>query len=133
MTTETNNPTCCGTTTDSMCTVKRPQNYRAPVDVFETEAGFRVLADMPGARSETIEISVEDNMLTITADVADRYDNLGEMRFQEYGVGDFHRSFRIGDGIDADGISATYRDGVLEVTLPKAAAVKSRRIDIRTD
>ncbi|MDP7029511.1 MAG: Hsp20/alpha crystallin family protein [Phycisphaerales bacterium] len=133
MTTETNNTNVSEITTEPIATAKRPQNYRAPVDVYETEAEFRVLADMPGARSETIEISVEDNMLTITAEVADRYGDLGEMRFQEYGVGDFHRSFRIGDGVDADAISAVYRDGVLEVTLPKAAAVKSRRIDIKTD
>ncbi len=133
MTTDTNIKTCSSTASERIPAVKRPQNYRAPVDVFETETGYIVLADMPGASSETIEISVDDTMLTITAEVADRYEDLGAMRFQEYGVGDFHRSFRIGDGIDADGIAATYRDGVLEVNLPKAATVKSRRIDIRSD
>jgi HSP20 family molecular chaperone IbpA len=130
-----NNTTCCsGTNTDTCLandTVKRPQNYRAPVDVFETDAAFRVLADMPGACSDSIEISVEDNMLTITAKVENRYDGLGRLNHQEYGVGDFHRSFRIGDGIDAESINAIYRDGVIEVTLPKAEAVKPRRIDIR--
>jgi len=130
-----NNTTCCsGTNTDTCSTndtVKRTQNYRAPVDVFETDAAFRVLADMPGTRSDSIKISVEDNMLTITAKVENRYDGLGRLNHQEYGVGDFHRSFRIGDGIDAESINAVYRDGVLKVTLPKAEAVKPRRIDIR--
>ena len=131
-----NNTTCCsGTNTDTYLTsdtVKRPQNYRAPVDVFETDAAFRALADMPGACSDSIEISVEDNMLTITAKVENRYGGLGRLNHQEYGVGDFHRSFRIGDGIDANSINAIYRDGVIEVTLPKAEAVKPRRIDIRS-
>ncbi|MDG1838996.1 MAG: Hsp20/alpha crystallin family protein [Phycisphaerales bacterium] len=132
----TNNTTCCSDTNTDTCTtndtIKRTQNYRAPVDVFETNATFRVLADMPGACSDSIEISVEDNMLTITAKVENRYDGLGTLNYQEYGVGDFHRSFRIGDGIDAESINAIYRDGVLEVTLPKTEAVKPRRIDIRT-
>jgi HSP20 family protein len=135
MNTTPNTASCCSTNTGdctSNDTVKRTQNYRSPVDVFETDAAFRVLADMPGACADNIEISVEENMLTITAEVQNRYDNLGKLNHQEYGVGDFHRSFRIGDGIDADNITAAYRDGVLEVTLPKAEAVKPRRIDIRT-
>ena len=131
-----NNTNCCSGTNADTCTttdtIKRPQSYRAPVDVFETNATFRVLADMPGACSDSIQISVEDNMLTITAKVENRYDGLGKLNHQEYGVGDFHRSFRIGDGINAECINAIYRDGVLEVTLPKAESVKSRRIDIRT-
>ena len=112
-------------------TIKRTQNYRAPVDVYETEGAFRVIADMPGTSSEKIAISVEDNMLTIDAEVLDRYAAFGKLRHQEYGVGDFHRSFRIGDGIDADCITASYRDGVLELTLPKSLALKPRKIDIK--
>ena len=86
---------------------------------------------MPGTSSEKIAISVEDNMLTIDAEVLDRYAAFGKLRHQEYGVGDFHRSFRIGDGIDADCITASYRDGVLELTLPKSQALKPRKIDIK--
>ena len=122
---------CCSSTCDTD-TTKRPQNYRAPVDVYETDAEFRVIADMPGACSEGIAISVEDNTLTIDAEVRDRYSALGRLRHQEYGVGDYHRSFRIGDGIDADSITASYRDGILEVKLPKAEAVRPRKIDIKT-
>ena len=133
---QTHNTTCCGTDSRDCCTttdtIKRPQNYRAPVDVYETDTEFRVIADMPGTCSEQIEISVEDNTLTIDAEVSDRYATLGDVRHQEYGVGDFHRSFRIGDGVNADGITATYCDGVLNVTLPKAEARKPRRIDIET-
>ncbi len=132
----TNTMTCTGTNAETCTThdtIKRPQSYRAPVDVYETDAAFRVIADMPGACSDTIEISIEDNTLTIDAEVRDRYAALGSLRHQEYGVGDFHRSFRIGDGINADNISASYRDGILEVTLPKADVVKPRKIDIRTN
>lgn len=129
------NTTYCRSSREDSCsttdTVKRPQNYRAPVDVYETKTEFCVMADMPGTCSEHIEISVEDNMLTIDAQVQNRYGTLGTTRHQEYGVGDFHRSFRIGDGIDADSIAATYRDGVLCVALPKAEAITPRKIDIK--
>jgi HSP20 family protein len=135
-----NQPTktnCCGTTNTDCCsttdTAKRPQNYRAPVDVYETKKDFRVTADMPGTCSEQIEISADDNMLFIDAEVSNRYDTLGTTRHQEYGVGDFHRSFRIGDGINADSITATYRDGVLSVSLSKAEAIKPRKIDIKDE
>ena len=135
-----NQPTktnCCGTTNTDCCsttdTAKRPQNYRAPVDVYETEKDFRVTADMPGTCSEQIEISADDNMLVIDAEVLNRYDTLGTTRHQEYGVGDFHRSFRIGDGINADSITATYRDGVLSVSLSKAEAIKPQKIDIKDE
>jgi HSP20 family protein len=100
--------------------------------VYETESAFCVIADMPGTRSDNIAISVESNMLTIDAKVRDRYAAMGTLRHQEYGVGDYHRSFRIGDGVNAEAITATYSNGVLEVNLPKAEAVVPRKIDIRT-
>ncbi len=140
MTTKTNinsDTNCCNSgtcNTDTTGTaVKHPQNYRAPVDVFETSTEYRVVADMPGASIEGIAISINDNMLVIDATVEDRYETLGRIRHQEYGVGDFRRSFRIGTGIDAATITANYRDGVLYLTLPKAKCAEPRKIDIRTN
>lgn len=111
---------------------KRTQSYRAAVDVLETSNDYRVIADMPGTHSEAITISLHDNTLTIDATVADRLAGIGRVRRQEYGVGDFHRSFRVGGGIDADAIEATYANGVLSVVLPKSAALAPRHIDVRT-
>lgn len=121
--------TCCRDTTNEL--TKRPQSYRAPVDVHETDTMFRVLADMPGTTAGAIDISVEDNTLTIDAAVERRYEQIGKVRHREYGVGDFHRSFRIGGGIDAANITAKYTDGVLEVELPKAKATEPRSISIQ--
>ncbi len=133
MTNKQDNTMTCQAETCVDDTLKRPQSYRAPADVYETEEAFLVISDMPGTSSDEINISIEDKMLTIDAAVSDRYQGLGRMRHQEYGVGDFHRSFRIGDGIDAEQITAQYRDGILEVSLPKSAAVQPRKIDIRTN
>ena len=129
MTTQRITTDCCCTTENAQ---KRPQSYRAPVDVLESSTDFKVIADMPGTDSEAITISLHDNTLTIDAAVADRLVGRGRVRRQEYGVGDFHRSFRVGGGIEADAIEATYEDGVLEVVLPKSAKASPRRIEVRT-
>ncbi len=127
---------CCGTDVlaphqDNV--TKRPQYYRAPIDVYETDGNFTIVADMPGATAEGIEISVEDNTLEVTGKVSNRYENLGRVLHREYGIGDFHRRFRIGDGIDASQISATCKDGILTVWLPKMAPTGTRTIEVRAE
>ena len=109
---------------------KNPQTYRAPVDVYEAKDRFIVLADMPGTTSEDIEIVIDGNMLEIASTVSDRYATLGRAIHQEYGIGDYHRHFRIGSGIDAEEITATYRDGILNVNLPKQTAVLPRTVHV---
>ncbi len=129
MTTQHTTMDCCGTIEN---TQKRPQSYRASVDVLESNTAFKVIADMPGTDSEAITISLHESTLTIDAAVADRLVGRGRVRRQEYGVGDFHRSFRVGGGIDSDAIEAVYEDGILEVILPKSAKAQPRRIEVRT-
>ena len=112
---------------------KHPQYYRAPVDVHENDELFTIVADMPGATAEGIEISVEDNTLEVRGKVYNRYQDLGRILHQEYGIGDFHRRFRIGDGIDASQITATCKDGILTVRLPKTESVQARTIEVRAE
>ena len=114
----------------SMHPTKNPQSYRAPVDVYEAKDRFIVLADMPGTTSDDIEIVIDGNMLEITGTVSDRYTTLGRAIHQEYGIGDYHRHFRIGSGIDAEEITATYRDGILHVNLPKQSVVQPRTVHV---
>ena len=112
---------------------KRPQYYRAPVDVHENDELFTIVADMPGTTADGIEISVEDNTLEVRGKVENRYQDLGRILHQEYGIGDFHRRFRIGDGIDVSQITATCKDGILTVRLPKTASVQARTIEVRAE
>ena len=128
MTAQTTMTDCCGAA-DQLD--KRPQNYTALSDVYETADSYRVLSDMPGTSREAITISLLDSTLTIDASVADRTIGRGRMCRREYGVGDFHRTFRVGGGIEGDAIEATYRQGVLEVTLPKAEPLKPRQVEVR--
>jgi HSP20 family protein len=102
------------------------------VDILETPEEMLLLADVPGAAPETVDIHYEKGVLTIQAAISPR-EPAGERRWllREYGVGDFVRRFEVGEGIDATQISAEISGGVLTVHLPKSATVRSRKIAVR--
>ena len=107
--------------------------YRPNVDILEQADELIVLADMPGASGDAIDIHFEDGNLTIHAKVEPRQDEKTEYLVREYGVGDFYRTFRISEAIDASKITAQYADGVLTLHLPKAEEAKPRKIDVKTE
>ena len=129
----TDNSTACCQARGNQYLAKNPHTYRAPVDVYEANDRFIVLADMPGTSPDGIEITVDGNMLEMTGTVVDRYDQLGTTSRQEYGLGDFHRHFRIGSGIATEDITATYRDGILTVSLPKQPTIQPRKVQVMED
>ena len=85
---------------------------------------------MPGASPDKIDISFEDGILSVQASVAARRLPGRGVR-QEYGIGDYRRTFRLGNGFDASQISADYRRGVLTIHVPRLAAVLPRKIQVR--
>jgi HSP20 family molecular chaperone IbpA len=107
--------------------------YRPNVDIYELADELIVQADMPGAKSDDIDIQFEDGSLTIHARVPQR--RSGDINYlrQEYGVGDFYRTFRVSEHIDTTRISAEYTDGVLTLHLPKVEAVKPRKIKVNAE
>ncbi|HID78247.1 MAG TPA: Hsp20/alpha crystallin family protein [Planctomycetaceae bacterium] len=105
--------------------------YRPHVDILETADELVVLADVPGAAADSIDVDFEQGRLTVHARVPARQKEGTEFWLQEYGVADFHRSLQIGEAIDAAGIRAEYADGVLAVHLPKAPSAKPRKIAVR--
>ena len=110
---------------------QRPRPYAAPrVDVYETKDAYQVVADVPGVSESTLEITVEKDTLKIEAAVepAKREHRL---RLAEPLGGGFLRSFALPDGIDRERISATVRNGVLRLTLPKSEAMRPRRIVVQ--
>jgi HSP20 family protein len=104
--------------------------YRPDVDILEEKDELLVLANMPGAKSDTIHVNFEDGMLEIHADVPPRQKDGQTRLLQEYGVGDYYRSFQVSETIDASKISAQYADGVLTLRLPKTEAIKPRKIAV---
>jgi HSP20 family molecular chaperone IbpA len=106
--------------------------YRPNVDIYELPDQLVVSADMPGAKSDQIDIQFEDGSLTIHARVVDRQESQGPYLRKEFGVGDYYRTFRVSEHIDASRISAEYSLGVLTLHLPKVEAVKPRKIQVTT-
>ena len=99
-----------------------------PVDIFETEKGLVVVADLPGVDKEDIDDNVEKNVLTLKAPPKQRLtDGLAR---QEYALLPFFRQFQLSDTVDQSGISAEMKYGVLTIHLPKVKEQQPRKIDV---
>jgi HSP20 family protein len=105
--------------------------YQPHVDILETAEELTLIADVPGAGSDAIDIDFQDGELTIQGKVEPRYGENVDLLLNEYGIGDFYRTFRVSEQIDASGIHAECTDGVLVVHLPKAESVKPRKIAVK--
>lgn len=105
--------------------------YTPRFDAWENENEYVLSGDLPGVAPEGLQLHCENRELVIQASVAPRT-AAGQMFRQEYGVGDFYRSFAIGKDIDQSAISAEMRDGVLTVRLPKQPQLRRRRIEVRS-
>lgn len=108
------------------------RTYVPNVDILEAKTELLLLADVPGAKPEDIDIDYERGRLTIHAHLQPRQpEERTQYLLHEYGVGDFCRSFDVGEGIDAHKIHAEIAQGVLTLHLPKAAALQPRRITVK--
>jgi HSP20 family protein len=105
--------------------------YRADVDIYETDQELTLLADMAGTTADGVEVSYENGILTLRGRVEHRTPHDARPLLEEYGVGDFQRTFEIGESIDAARIAAELSDGVLTVHLPKAEAARPRKIQVQ--
>jgi len=101
------------------------------VDIVENDNCFKIIADIPGADKNSIDVKFEKNILTIRAECVE--DNKGELVYSEYKTGNYERSFTVSDEIDSEKIEAKYDKGVLTLILPKAASVKPRKIEVKAE
>ncbi len=94
----------------------------APVDVGETDKAYEVTAELPGMDEKNIEVKLANGSLTIKAEKQeDKEEKNKDYYVRERSFGSFLRTFQIPDGVDKDKIDASYKNGVLTVTLPKSA------------
>lgn len=117
-----------------VATVERTRGgvtYSPRFDIWETDDELVLCGDLPGVAPEDLDIRFENRELTIHGRVAPRHENV-EFVYGEYGIGDFYRSFTIGETIDAEKITAELNNGVLTLHLPKTEEVKPRRIEVKT-
>jgi HSP20 family protein len=104
-------------------------HYSPNVDICDAGREVTLVADLPGAKPEEIDIRYDDGILTLHAPVASR-PLPGRMLRHEYGVGDYRRSFQLGEGFDPVQITAEARDGVLTIHVPRTAAAQPRKIAV---
>mgnify|MGYP001082272248 CR=1 FL=1 len=105
--------------------------FTPQVDIFETEKEITLLADIPGVRSEKLNIDLRDNILTITGDIEPAEGAAEEDVLIEYETGRFYRQFTLSEVIDQNRIDAKLSDGVLRLTLPKVEKATPRKIAIK--
>ena len=118
-----------------LATVERTRGeicFTPRIDIWETEEELLLFADVPGVTADNLDIQFENRELRIHGRVSPRHEKI-EFLYGEYGIGDFYRTFSIGESIDAEKISAELQDGVLTLHLPKTEAVKPRRIEVQTN
>lgn len=104
--------------------------YRPTCDILELPDELLVVADVPGAKSDAIDVKFEDGTLAIYAQVEPRQNEETQLLLREYGVGDYYRTFEVSESIDVAKIAAEYANGVLTLHLPKAEALKPRKIKV---
>ena len=104
--------------------------FTPDVDIFENDNVITLLADMPGVASEDIAIDLNENVLSISGAVKELEDKEESDVLVEFAVGRYARQFNLSEAIDQSKIEAKHEDGVLRLTLPKAAKAIPRQIAV---
>ncbi|HXZ96569.1 MAG TPA: Hsp20/alpha crystallin family protein [Burkholderiales bacterium] len=116
----------------------RPVNIESPsqsmlkIDVTEDEKAFKVQAELPGVKKEDINVSIDGSHVAINAEVKKEHEEKDGERVlrSERFFGKFSRSFQLDQDVDESKAEAKYTDGVLQLVLPKKAAVSAKRLSI---
>ena len=100
--------------------------YSPAVDIYEHNDHVVLLADMPGVDKDSIDVTLEKDLITLNGKVKDLDAGKRPLAYSEYGVGDYQRSFQLGSEIDQDKIEASMKNGVLKLILPKVVPSKKK-------
>jgi len=104
--------------------------FKPDVDIIEEKEETVLTADLPGVDEKSLDITLEKNVITIRGRVETEIPAGCRLAYGEYEVGDYERAFSLSDEVDKEKIQATIKNGELKLVLPKATAVKARKIAI---
>ncbi|NLO31736.1 MAG: Hsp20/alpha crystallin family protein [Candidatus Hydrogenedentes bacterium] len=99
-----------------------------PVDIFETETGLVVVADLPGVKKEDVDVNVEKNVLTLKANASHHLND--SLSSREFNLRPFYRQFQLSEAVDQAGISAEMKYGMLTIHLHKVKEQQRRKIEV---
>jgi HSP20 family protein len=107
--------------------------FNPDVDIVERKNDIVVVADMPGIDEASVDITLENNVLSIYGKVDWDVPEKLKLIHGEYGIGDYQRVFTLSGDVNREKIEATVNNGVLKIVLPKAEAAKTKKIAVRAE
>lgn len=122
--------------TDKVERIERSREARIfnpDVDIVERKNDIMVIADMPGIDEASVDITLENNVLSIYGKVDWDVPDKLKLLHGEYGIGDYQRVFTLSGDVNREKIEATVNNGVLKIILPKAEAAKTKKITVRAE
>lgn len=119
-------------TTNNETRAAASATWQPRVDVSETEQAVLIAVELPGVPADKVTVSIEENLLKVSGEKNSVTESTPTVRLHrnERAFGKFERAFRLSDTIDVNGITASNRDGVLTLTLPKQTKAQPREIAI---
>ena len=102
-----------------------------PTDIYETKDGVVMLLDMPGADPESLNVTLDKHALTVAARSASTAPQDYTLVHAEYQDSNYQRVFSVSDQVDSERIDATFKDGVLRLTLPKMTPSPAKKIAVK--
>ena len=116
---------CC-----SAVPTERRATYVPPVQIYEGEDAFQLVAEVPGADDQSTEVTVEKGVLTVSAQMTAPKPDGAKLAYSEFRDGCYRRSFQLSDAVDPRGIEATVAKGVLTVRLPKTKSQLPQKVPV---
>jgi HSP20 family protein len=108
------------------------REWSPAIEVFEKEDKYVIRAELPGLKEEDVEVSVSDETLTMKGEKKTEHEvKEEEYHWSERTYGSFLRTIRLPSNVDAEKIEAEYENGIMEITLPKMAEVKPKKIAVK--
>ena len=102
--------------------------FNPQVDVTENDKEVKVIAELPGLADKDVEVSLSNDVLTISGEKKSEKEDKGESYYRmERSYGSFHRSVQLPAEVDANKVEATFKNGVLNITLPKTTTAQNRK------
>lgn len=108
---------------------KNERTITPAVDVFETESALVILADLPGVNKKSLDVRVEEDVLTIKGGI--EAETKAETIYEEYEPAAYFRQFELSEVVDQDHIKADMKHGVLAIELPKVPKAQPKRIEVK--